>query len=66
MLGLDHDHHAEWLETFEQRVCDIGSQSLLQLHFTEEYKLTPTREIRLDGGIWEKMIDEESKPPQRK
>lgn len=42
------------------------SQSLLQLHFTEEYKLTPVREIRPDGGIWEKVVGEVSTAPQEK
>jgi hypothetical protein len=38
------------------------SQNLLQFHFTEEYRLTPTREIRLDGGIWEAIPEGQQEP----
>ena len=31
VLSFDHDHHAERFESFEQCVCDVGRQSLLQL-----------------------------------
>jgi hypothetical protein len=39
------------------------SQNLLQFHFTEEYRLTPTREIRLDGGIWEELPGNQKEAP---
>lgn len=39
------------------------SQNLLQFHFTEEYRLTPTREIRLDGGIWEELPGNQQEAP---
>ena len=57
---------ADTLQRVQQLIEQANiSQAPLQVHFTEMYKLSPAREIRPDGGIWEIVSEVDSRVPSK-